>query len=53
MEIIIQEVERFQKENVGGDAYFAGLKIIHCCPRSYPKEKVANGLDECLRFKQR
>ncbi|KAL2275041.1 hypothetical protein FJTKL_02580 [Diaporthe vaccinii] len=53
MEMIIQEVERFQKEKTGGDAYFAGLKIIYCCPRSYPKEKVANGLAECLRFKQR
>lgn len=53
MEMIIQEVERFQKEKGGNDAYFAGLKIIYCCPRSYPKEKVANGLAECLRFKQR
>ncbi|KAL1871624.1 hypothetical protein Daus18300_004624 [Diaporthe australafricana] len=59
MEMIIQEVERFQRERQGGgDAaatttYFAGLKIIYCCPRSYPREKVANGLAECLRFKQR
>lgn len=53
MEMIIQEVERFQQKKAGADNYFAGLKIIYCCPRSYPKEKVANGLAECLRFKQR
>lgn len=53
MEMIIDEVERFQKEKTKDDTYFAGLKIIYCCPRSYPKEKVANGLAECLRFKQR
>lgn len=56
MEMIIQEVERFQKDKAAkkdDDTYFAGLKIIYCCPRSYPREKVANGLAECLRFKQR
>lgn len=54
MEMIIEEVERFQKDKKAkDDTYFAGLKIIYCCPRSYPNEKVANGLAECLRFKQR
>ncbi|KAJ0110256.1 hypothetical protein J7T55_000689 [Diaporthe amygdali] len=53
MEMIIQEVERFQREKKGSDTYFAGLKVIYCCPRSYPREKVANGLAECLRFKKR
>ncbi|KAI3401525.1 hypothetical protein diail_10959 [Diaporthe ilicicola] len=51
MEMIIDEVERFQRERNKGE--FAGMKIIYCCPRSYPREKVANGLAECLRFKQR
>lgn len=54
MEMIIQEYERFQAEfgtKTGG--YFGGLKIIYCCPRSWPNEKVAGGLKECLIFKQR
>ncbi|CAN8098475.1 unnamed protein product [Discula destructiva] len=49
MNMIIEEVEKFQKEVKD----FGGLKIIYCCPRSYPKDKVANGLRECLEFKKK
>ncbi|KAH8761638.1 hypothetical protein F5883DRAFT_464660, partial [Diaporthe sp. PMI_573] len=53
MEMIIQEVELFRRENKDSDTCFVGLKVIYCCPRSYPTEKVASGLAECLRFKKR
>ncbi|KAL2272405.1 hypothetical protein FJTKL_06743 [Diaporthe vaccinii] len=53
MEMIIQQVEGFQRKNNHGDAFFAGLKVIYCCPRSYPLDKVASELAECLRFKKR
>lgn len=48
MKMIIEEVLDFQKNQKA----FGGLKIIYCCPRSYPQEKVANGLRECLEFKR-
>lgn len=50
MEMIMDEYDRFQAET--GD-YFGGLKIIYCCPRSWPNEKVAGGLRECLEFKKK
>ncbi|KAH8753338.1 hypothetical protein F5883DRAFT_632851 [Diaporthe sp. PMI_573] len=48
-----QEVELFRRENKDSDTCFVGIKVIYCCPRSYPTEKVASGLAECLRFKKR
>ncbi|KAF3761440.1 Metallo-dependent hydrolase [Cryphonectria parasitica EP155] len=54
MKMIIDEYEKFQAEaKRKPGAYFGGLKIIYCCPRSYPKDKVANGLKQCLEFKKR
>lgn len=54
MEMIIEEYEKFQAELQGKPgSYFGGMKIIYCCPRSYPKDKVANGLKQCLEFKKR
>ncbi|ROW08424.1 hypothetical protein VMCG_03294 [Cytospora schulzeri] len=50
MGIIMDEYDRFQAET---ENYFGGLKVIYCCPRSWPNEKVAGGLRECLAFKQR
>ncbi|ROV91406.1 hypothetical protein VPNG_09987 [Cytospora leucostoma] len=50
MEMIIDEYDRFQAETKD---YFGGLKIIYCCPRSWPNEKVAGGLRECLEFKKK
>lgn len=56
MHMIIEEYDKFQTEarakgKAGG--YFGGMKIIYCCPRSYPKDKVAHGLKQCLEFKKR
>lgn len=48
MEMIIEEVQSFRKKTKA----FGGLKIIYCCPRSFPQEKVAFGLRECLEFKK-
>lgn len=54
MNMIIEEYGKFQAEAKGrAGSYFGGLKVIYCCPRSYPKDKVANGLRECLEFKKR
>lgn len=54
MEMVIDEYEKFQAEAKGkAGSYFGGMKIIYCCPRSYPKDKVANGLRQCLEFKKR
>lgn len=50
MNMIIDEVERFQKENPG---HFGGLKIIYCFPRSFAKERVAFALRQCLEFKKK
>lgn len=49
MTMIIEEVQKFQKTNKA----FGGLKVIYCCPRSFPQEKVAHGLRECLEFKKK
>lgn len=54
MQMIIEEYEKFQAEARGRPgSYFGGMKIIYCCPRSYPKDKVAHGLKQCLEFKKR
>lgn len=52
--MIIEEYENFQAtaEEKGRDR-FGGLKIIYCCPRSWPNQKVAGGLKECLVFKKK
>lgn len=50
MQMIMDEYEKFQAESTG---YFGGLKVIYCCPRSWPNDKVARGLAECLAFKKR
>ncbi|TQS32251.1 hypothetical protein Golomagni_07440, partial [Golovinomyces magnicellulatus] len=53
MEVIIEEVEAFQKETISKGQYFGGLKVIYCTPRSMPEDKVAEALDECIQFKKR
>lgn len=54
MQMIIEEYESFQAEaEAKMGCYFGGMKIIYCCPRSYPRDKVANGLRQCLEFKLR
>lgn len=54
MRMIIEEYERFQEmAKEEGGRKFGGLKIIYCCPRSWPNDKVKKGLEECLAFKKR
>lgn len=54
MLMIIEEYEKFQAQARGKpESYFGGMKVIYCCPRSYPKDKVAHGLKQCLEFKKR
>lgn len=54
MEMIIEEYEKFQAEMQDKPgSYFGGMKVIYCCPRSYPKDKVAHGLQQCLEFKKK
>ncbi|KUI53084.1 Adenosine deaminase CECR1-A [Cytospora mali] len=50
VEMIMDEYKKFQAQT---GSYFGGMKIIYCCPRSWPNEKVAGGLRECLEFKKR
>lgn len=51
MQIIIEEVEGFQKQMKKEGTYFGGLKVIYCTPRAMDRETVGAALDECLRFK--
>lgn len=55
MEIIIDEYKKFKKEyeSKRPDAYFAGLKVIYCTPRSFSRELLKHALDECIRFKKK
>lgn len=53
MNIIIEEVERFQVDITRQGKFFGGLKVIYCTPRSFPNESVKIALDECLEFKKR
>lgn len=53
MEIIIDEVQQFQKQTNASGRYFGGLKVIYCTPRSFEPSDVATALQECLRFKQK
>ncbi|KAM0259337.1 hypothetical protein ACHAQJ_003369 [Trichoderma viride] len=53
MEIIIKEVEEFQKAKAQEKKYFGGLKVIYCTPRSLLPEQVKVALDECIQFKKR
>lgn len=54
VEMIIEEYETFQAAaEANGRGRFGGLKIIYCCPRSWPNQKVAGGLKECLIFKKK
>ncbi|CAM1505731.1 Fc.00g113680.m01.CDS01 [Cosmosporella sp. VM-42] len=53
MNIIIDEVERFQAEMTRHHRFFGGLKVIYCTPRSFPNHDVKVALDECIEFKKR
>ncbi|KAL7931626.1 hypothetical protein V8C35DRAFT_282616 [Trichoderma chlorosporum] len=54
MEIIIDEVKRFQKDQAANQGqFFGGLKVIYCTPRSMDRTKVKIALDECIEFKKR
>ena len=53
MNIIIDEVTKFQHELVAQRRYFGGIKVIYCTPRSLDPAGVKAALDECLAFKQR
>ncbi|KAK6451405.1 adenosine deaminase CECR1 [Trichoderma asperellum] len=53
MEIIIKEVEDFQRAKAQENKFFGGLKVIYCTPRSMLPEQVKDALDECRRFKKK
>ncbi|TQV96658.1 hypothetical protein V2A60_002956 [Cordyceps javanica] len=53
MNIIIDEVTKFQQEMAAQNRYFGGIKVIYCTPRSLDPSAVKAALDECLEFKQR
>lgn len=50
--IIIEEVEAFQRAQDREKKFFGCLKVIYCTPRSFSPEKVKEGLDECIKFKK-
>lgn len=53
MEIIIDEVERFQEAKAKEGGFFGGLKVIYCTPRSFDEKQVETALAECLAFKKK
>lgn len=53
MNIIIDEVTRFQRETATKHRFFGGIKVIYCTPRSLDPASVKAALGECLEFKQR
>ncbi|KAK2592020.1 hypothetical protein QQS21_010291 [Conoideocrella luteorostrata] len=53
MEIIINEVTRFQQEMASQGRYFGGLKVIYTTPRSMIPADIRESLNECIRFKQK
>lgn len=48
MKIIQREIEH--QRTTG--RYFGGLKVIYCCPRSFPNDKVKASLEECIQLKK-
>lgn len=52
MEMIIDEVEKFQSWAAGEGHFFGGLKVIYCTPRSFEPSSVEAALEECLKFKE-
>ncbi|QYT05237.1 Adenosine deaminase-related growth factor [Trichoderma simmonsii] len=53
MEIIIDEVKKFQKGMAKEGPFFGGLKVIYCTPRSMDRDKVKYALNECMDFKKK
>ncbi|EGX94640.1 adenosine deaminase [Cordyceps militaris CM01] len=53
MNIIMDEVTKFQQEMAADRQYFRGIKVIYCTPRSLDPANVKAALDECLEFKQK
>lgn len=53
MSIIINEVERFQRDMATQGKYFGGLKVIYCTPRSMPRPDIQAALAECIEFKKK
>jgi adenosine deaminase CECR1 len=49
LQIIADAVEKQR----GSGVYFGGLKVIYCCPRSFPNEKVEASLNECIELKKK
>lgn len=47
LHIIADEVDKAKKDN----PFFGGLKVIYCCPRSFPNERVETALNECIELK--
>ncbi|KAL7811595.1 Metallo-dependent hydrolase [Trichoderma gracile] len=53
MSIIINEVEKFQRDMATKGKYFGGLKVIYCTPRSMPRPDIQAALAECIEFKKK
>ena len=52
MQIIIDEVGKFQADMAAAKTYFAGIKVIYCTPRSLDPFAIKAALDECIEFKK-
>ncbi|KAH6609902.1 hypothetical protein Trco_003248, partial [Trichoderma cornu-damae] len=53
MAIIVEEVQRFQRDVAARGEFFGGLKVIYCTPRSMPRAQVQAALAECMEFKKK
>ncbi|KAG8164208.1 hypothetical protein KVR01_006126 [Diaporthe batatas] len=49
MDLIIEEYEKWKDNNPKSS--FRGLKVIYCTPRSFPKDLMQRGLDQCFDMK--
>ncbi|KAF4450695.1 hypothetical protein F53441_6236 [Fusarium austroafricanum] len=52
MELIIEEVMKFQADMKKQGKFFGGLKVIYCTPRSFAPAQIEAALTECLKFKK-
>ena len=52
MEMIIDETTKYREEMAGKGKFFAGIKVIYCCPRSWAPADVGTALEECIEFKK-
>lgn len=53
MDIIVSRFEQFQRKfPPGSPSPLQGLQVIYCMPRSFSRDKIRWGLEQCIIFKK-